>query len=345
MLLFCNTTPSFRRIATLFQGLNDACLPFSVALRPFLFFGTTIAIADYRNNFRKTLQNTKTNILIFIEKESIMKNATEAANVNETVAVEEPTVASNSNDFDAVESDIVSIPPPEIIEPKIPMGICIDRAEALCSRGNGDKEPLLKAGMPENALIKLQQATGAARHAQAQYMNVEDIKIQWQEESGEGFALLERLIHDMKFAYRNNPKVLAMITSATKRASIAEKIQQLANISAIGKANPEELKMIGNFDFSLLDKAEALSARLGNLHGDVENADNSARILRNQTYTFLHRCMKQVQEYGKYVFHDDKIRYRGYTGLFNRPNGKRKVKTEEVSETTETNETIAGQAS
>ena len=262
-----------------------------------------------------------------------MKNTTETATIKETKTMKEQTVPSNSNDFTAVENNIVIIPPNEILEPRMPMGMTIDRAEALCSRGCGDKDKLLKAGMPENALDLLQKATGAARHAQAQYVNVEDIRVQWLEKSTEGFALLKRLIRDMKFAYRNNPKVLAMIIAATKRGSIAEKIQQLANISAIGKANPDELKKEINFDFSLLDKAEALSAHLGNLHGEVESAGNTARILRNQAYTFLYRCMKQVQEYGKYVFHDDKIRYRGYTGIFSHRKSQRRVKTEEVPET------------
>jgi len=40
---------------------------------------------------------------------------------------------------------------------------------------------------------------------------------------------------------------------------------------------------------------------------------NDARVLRDQTYTYLKEAVDEIRDCGKYVFHDNKNRIKGYT--------------------------------
>ena len=73
-----------------------------------------------------------------------------------------------------------------------------------------------------------------------------------------------------------------------------------------------------NFDFTLLDRAAELSARMGNLLGAYTKEKTDQRRIRDQAYVCLKNMMAEIRKYGKYVFHQDRIHAGGYASAYNR---------------------------
>ena len=176
----------------------------------------------------------------------------------------------------------------------------------------------------------LQDASGALRQAGANLSKEEERRNAWLKESPEAFALRDMLVHDFLFAYRNLPDILSNVRSSTKGQCNADMVQHLANLGEIGREYKEELEAIG-FDLSLLDKASALSARMGDILGEIQSGTvngKNVRRIRLQAYTLLKNMMSEVSKYGKYVFYDDEVRYSGYTISYN---AKKRRQKEEVT--------------
>ena len=97
-------------------------------------------------------------------------------------------------------------------------------------------------------------------------------------------------------------------------------IQHLQNYSTFGLENREELEKIG-FDLALLEKAAAMSARMGTLFGRKKARDKSlteAHLIKTQVYTLLKREMRKVRELGKFVFYRDAAKKKFYTSNYTR---------------------------
>ena len=114
----------------------------------------------------------------------------------------------------------------------------------------------------------------------------------------------------------------------------------MEDFSVIGKDNSKELEAIG-FDMSLLDKASELSARMGDILGETNagtiNGKN-VRLIRLQAYTLLKQLIIEVRDYGKYAFHGNRERLKGYSISFSHKRKTKKVKENVTLEAAEQRE-------
>ena len=95
-------------------------------------------------------------------------------------------------------------------------------------------------------------------------------------------------------------------------------IQDLSDISVLGKANTAELEEI-KFDLTQLDvveqRADELAELLAKANGVLlENA--SAKDMRDRAFTHLKEAVDEVRDCGKYVFRKDPNRYKGYISRY-----------------------------
>ena len=83
----------------------------------------------------------------------------------------------------------------------------------------------------------------------------------WKEGSQEVFELRNLLLHEFRYAYRNDEYLLGRVNAIAGRQSYAALIQDLNDLSVLGKNNPAQLKAI-NFDLARLDTTAELAKEM-----------------------------------------------------------------------------------
>jgi len=95
-------------------------------------------------------------------------------------------------------------------------------------------------------------------------------------------------------------------------------IQDLNDLSVLGKANPEPLAAIG-FDATLLDTAAATADEMAALLSEatvVRSDLNTERVIRDKAFTYVKQALDEIRNCGQYVFWHDEERVRGYSSQF-----------------------------
>ncbi len=281
----------------------------------------------------KSLQEVKKTITTHILIGKKVSMSPKAKNTESVVA--DTTVMNDSN---KVEYEARF---PEIIEQKAGssavstgMAVVLNAVgERLYRRALQDKDLLVAAGLPEESFIKLKEASGASRYAEAELKLAREYRSQWNTESPKGYALVLTIKQALLYALRDKPDLLKIVRKIAKGNSKAAVVQKLQDYSTFGKAHEERLREIG-FDTSLLDKAAELSAYLANLLGASGNdATTEARIIRDKSFFYLKNIIMTIRACGQYVFRNDPQRLAEYSGaLIPKKTGRRKKTVNEVTE-------------
>lgn len=225
-------------------------------------------------------------------------------------------------DYEATLPLAKAILPDDIKTPSMPVGIYSQEAEDLYRWSLKDKDKLLGAGVPETHFELLNQAAGGLRQAQSvwseELKTQKDAERQWAEQSPEAFDLRDRMLHTLRYAYRNHPDLLANVSAIAEGSGSADMVQDLNDIAVLGKANPEPLQAI-NFDMALLDVCAGTSAQMADIramaNGEKFEANESLTI-RNRMFTLLKTYVDSIRDAGKYIFWRDERRLIGYTSQF-----------------------------
>ncbi len=123
---------------------------------------------------------------------------------------------------------------------------------------------------------------------------------------------------DLRFAYRKRSDLIAHVRAIADGEGNSDMIQDLSEISALGKANPEQLTK-ANFDLTQLDLAEQRSNELADLLAKANGSrlDNSkAKDMRDRAYTQLKVAMNEIRDTGKYAFRKNPERFKGYISKY-----------------------------
>ncbi|MBN2804148.1 MAG: hypothetical protein JXR91_13725 [Deltaproteobacteria bacterium] len=108
-------------------------------------------------------------------------------------------------------------------------------------------------------------------------------------------------------------------------------IQDLIDLSEIGRENPEPLKAI-SFDMNKIELAAQKSKEMGELRGQAraDNAeDNKTKLIRDKAYTHLKEAVDEIRACGQYLFWKDDNRRKGYAGKHYRAqNAAKKTETD-----------------
>ena len=228
---------------------------------------------------------------------------------------------SSHENFNALQPVLSAIPTAEVQSPNLPVSFAVQEAESLYCRAKQDVDELAAAGFEINKIDALDCASGALRWAESVWITHQNFQAaareQWNLKSVEGFAQRDKLAHAFHFAYRDKPEVLALLRQIPSGHSNSDMIQDLMNLSAIGRANEDELDKI-RFDKTQLDIAVETADLLGNVLGEVTTGPSmdSAYDMRNRAFTHLKLLVDEIREYGKYLFFKDKKKVRGYASTY-----------------------------
>lgn len=212
----------------------------------------------------------------------------------------------------------------------MPVKVYIQEAENLHSWATEDKDQLTAKGLAWEPVDDLPIRCGALKEAAARWaverFTREEAEKQWAVESPLAYELRNELVQEFRFAFRNDVKLSAKVSTIADGSGHADMLQDLNDLAVLGRANPEPLAKT-NFDMTLLDQAAQKSYDLAALLADAtgERADYSeAKRIRDQAYTYVKEVVDEVYAFGQFVFRDNDRRLKGYHSNFLRQVRNRK---------------------
>ncbi|WP_282080205.1 hypothetical protein [Aquimarina algiphila] len=112
--------------------------------------------------------------------------------------------------------------------------------------------------------------------------------------------------------------MLGRVREIANGSGNADMIQDLSDLSVLGKSNTKELNEV-KFKLAKLDTAANLSNTMAELLAKANGAileNSSAKLVRDKAFTHLKEAIDEVRDAGKYVFKDQPERFRGYTSRY-----------------------------
>ena len=219
---------------------------------------------------------------------------------------------------------IKAISKEEIKQCDMPVGIYLHECENLHTRVSVDLSKLTAVGMDPALLTNLLTYTGAARTAQSNWEELntvrEDAKEAWKAAWPTFIEFRDDLIDNMDFAYRNDEVLLKKLAAIKEGDSHADAVQDMANLSVLGKANLIPLEAI-HFDVTLVDKAAEEADKMGGLLGAVNGhmyVDDEIKVTRDKSHTLLKSVVDEIRNYGRFVFRKDAEHARSYSSKYSR---------------------------
>lgn len=241
------------------------------------------------------------------------------------------------NDLEQVMDALLAIPKDEVKKPNIPVSIYVQEAVNLAVWSNEDKENLINVGLDSTLIDDLKIRAGACRDAQSNwvkdYKAMKEAEREWLKKAPDAFKLRDRLIDDFRYAYRKDDSVLSKVAIIADGTSREDMLQDLNDLSVLGKANIAPLEAV-KFDLSKLDLAAETVNEMSNLLASAkgENGASEQLDIRNRSYTYLKQAVDELRAAGKYVFAEDESRFIGYRSEFlKKYRSKAAEDTEEVS--------------
>ena len=229
----------------------------------------------------------------------------------------------SKENFDAKLTTLEAIPAAEVKAPTMPVDISLQEAEDLFTWAAEDQAALEAKGLDWATYVAdIPVRAGALRYAQSEWMKErfgrEEASRVWKEESPKAVEMRNDLLADLRFAYRKDANLMGRVRAIAEGTGAADMIQDLSDISVLGKSNTAGLQAI-NFDLTKLDVAEQRADELAELLAKangvlLENA--SAKDMRDRAYTHLKEAVDEVRDCGKYVFRKDPNRYKGYISRY-----------------------------
>ncbi|MGM0582240.1 MAG: hypothetical protein ACQETL_16295 [Bacteroidota bacterium] len=224
----------------------------------------------------------------------------------------------SKENFETLKGTIEAIEPADTKIPNMPVDVYVQEASDLQEWSKEDQPQLQDVGVPQAYFDELEARIGALRYAQSvwnkdQYTK-EEAQQEWDELSPKAFELKNELEHAFRFAFRKRQDLLNKVQGIEQGTSNADLVQDLSDLSTLGKSNLPLLTAI-NFDVSKLDEAakEAtdLSVILAKANGERKE-EGSPKITRDKAYTYLKQAVDEIYEAGKYLFWKDDARRKGY---------------------------------
>ncbi len=246
---------------------------------------------------------------------------------------------STKEDYDAKIGFITAIDDNQIKTPtNIPVDNYVQESENLYHWCKKDQVALTGKGMSWDIVTDLPLRCGALREAESVWnlhrFSREDAAKQWAEDSPEAYDLRNELLHEFRFAYRNDADLSKKVNNIADGAGHADMLQDLNDLSLLGKKNPDPLTAI-SFDMTLLDaaaqKADELAALYAIVTGD-RSEYNEAKKIRDKAYTYLKESVDEIFGYGQYLFWQDEDRKQGYRSNYLR---RKKLRREAAASTSD----------
>jgi hypothetical protein len=231
--------------------------------------------------------------------------------------------------IEAISNDVV-------ITPDMPVATALQEAEDLEAWCISDKEALEKSGLDWKLVDDLPLRTGACRYIQSQWQkdfrSQEEAQREWAVQSVFAYNLRDETLHHFFHAYHKFDVLTGKVQRIAEGYGNADMLQDLSDLSALGKANPQPLQLI-NFDLAQLDTAATLSEDMAKLlakANGMKMEDNQLKLLRDKAYTYMKEAVDEIRRHGQYVFWRNEDRKKGYVSKYNRKRNSVKPSKQEV---------------
>ena len=225
---------------------------------------------------------------------------------------------SSTADYNELLPVISAINPADVLTPNIPIDVFVQEAENLFHWCSDDEGELTRVGLDWTLVTTLPVRAGACREAQSLWNKERNTRQEaeqaWKDEAPAAFGLRDQLIHTFRFAYRKFDGLLSRVDEIAQGDTNADMVQDLNDLSVLGKANAEPLVII-NFDMPLLDTAADVSDRMGDLLGATNGERkevSEAMLIRDKAFTYLKQAVDEIRECGKFAFWRTPDRLKGY---------------------------------
>jgi hypothetical protein len=215
---------------------------------------------------------------------------------------------SNLTDYNLQLEAIMAVPEKDVKQPNMPIGLFVQESENTCKRCLMDRDQLIAKGLDWKIVDNLKVSLGALREGQSRWI----VERREQEEAGKSWAvkapaaydLRDRLIHDFRYAFRKDPALLSRVSAIADGTGHADMIQDLNDLSYLGKQNAALLTPI-KFDNTLLEVAADSSAELGELLAIVNGTreeHSEIKTIRDKAYTICKADIDELRACGQYTF-------------------------------------------
>lgn len=221
-----------------------------------------------------------------------------------------------SDDAATMNAVLSTISANEVRLPTIPIDAFVQEAYDLHEWIVEDQEPLINAGLDESLITDLPNRAKMLRQAQSVWMkerySKEEAQREWDDRALNAYELKDSLEASFKFAFRKHPDLVAKVDVIAGGTGHTDMVQDLNDLSVLGKANENLLGAI-SMDLTELNQAaqwaDELATLLAKVNGE-RNDDNRAKLQRDKAYTHLKAAMDEIRVTGKYVYRKapDKVR-------------------------------------
>ena len=208
--------------------------------------------------------------------------------------------------------------------PDMPVDVFNQEAENLYQVAVSDKEDLMARGLEEETIELLAKAAGACRYAEAAWNKERNEKQaaerEWKEKSPGAYSLRSDLLSELEFAFYEDHELQSAIDRIRDGNGDADMIQDLMDLSVLGKDHLEKLQETG-FDAAMLDQAEnmadQMSVLLARANG-TKDSNSESKEIRDKAYSYLKELVSEVRRYGKFVFRKDEEHAAKYASAYHR---------------------------
>ncbi|TVZ41166.1 hypothetical protein P886_0506 [Alteromonadaceae bacterium 2753L.S.0a.02] len=225
---------------------------------------------------------------------------------------------SDQDDYQNRRDAIASIAPADIKPHNIPIDVYLQEAENLFHWAKQDFKRLNQAGLSRELLDELPIRVGVLRVAEAHWRaaigSQRSAERQWSQRSKAAYKLRNELLRSLRYALRHQANAWRPLVSIAGGSGHADMIQDLASLAAMARKHKDALHRVGvSLDIAqqAIDMADQMSALLAQASNEKRTA-HPVKVLRDQAYTYLKTVVDEVRECGKFVFHHQAQRLRGY---------------------------------
>ena len=234
----------------------------------------------------------------------------------------------SENSYNEKLAQLEAYPNDKLTNLPMPVDTFVQEASNLHYWCQKDKVALINAGLNWDLVDDLPSRLGALQHAESiwrsEYKDYTDSIREWKKISPKAFDLRDVILHYFFHAYRDMPDVNQKVQVIAEGSSNDDMIQDLSDLSVLGKKYPTQLEVIG-FDMALLDQAAENAATLNELlamvNGNYEKA-TPAKVLRDKAFFFTKEAVDEIRLQGQFVYWRNDERRVGYRSKYNR---KRRV--------------------
>ncbi|WP_372643690.1 hypothetical protein [Ancylomarina sp.] len=211
----------------------------------------------------------------------------------------------------------------DIKQPNLPIDVANNEAMYLYDIGSRDIDKFASTDVDVALIESLPIRVGGLRYSQTRWTQVfaekSEIEKQWSLISSEGFELRDEILHFSRYAYRKDKALMAIVHRIAEGATNADMIQDLSELSMLGKNNPTQLEGV-SFDLLKLDRAAELAEQggllLGKVNGDRDDNDNVDKDMRDRAYTYLKEGVDAIREAGRFLFWKDEEKAEQYASAY-----------------------------